>query len=62
MRILSGRKESNEVSDIPIFKSIENFKNTVFSHSEIEETQQNYFGTKDIPFTLGIYGEYSKIF
>ena len=61
--ILSGRKESNEVSDIPIFKSIENFKNIQFlGPPEIEETQQNYFIQKTFHSPLEYMENIQKIF
>lgn len=60
---LIGGAENNEVSDIPIFKSIENFKNIQFLGPLRDRGDSTkLFYTKDIPFTLGIYGEYSKIF
>ncbi len=56
-------EEQSDISSVPIFKAIENFKNIQFLgplRDRGDSTKLFYKNEK--PFTLGIFGEYSKIF
>ncbi len=54
---------NTDITEVPIFDAIKNFKNIQFLGPLRDRGDSTkLFYKKEIPFTLGIFGEYSKIF